>query len=170
VEEQVKILAERYKQVEDQLARSERYNKRTEFLYGGGTMVERAWFNGTDDLIKVAVEHTGSSGRELTQYFALDFENGNPMFIRSRKEAAQSDGMTQVDESRQYFGDEGELLRELRKSAQFKPGESADTVHVPNVTIDVFERTEGQRDPASGIRFFLQASQDCGGPKGSRSA
>jgi len=42
-------------------------------------------------------------------------------------------GGTQVDESRQYFNKDAVLIRELRKSGRFKPGESTDTQHVPNV-------------------------------------
>jgi hypothetical protein len=154
VDDQVKRLAQRYKQVEAQLGRSIHYIRKTESLYDGGTTIEQAWFNGADDLIKVAVEHTGSSGRELTEYSAPDFEEGSPMFILTRKETAQSDGTTQVDESRQYFGDDGELIRELRKSARFKPGESADTVHVPNVTIDVSKEPKINTTQQAAYDFF----------------
>jgi hypothetical protein len=58
-----------------------------------------------------------------------------------RKETPAPDGGVQVEESRKYFGQgkeggNGLLIRELRKSAHFKPGESTDTVHMPNVTVD----------------------------------
>jgi len=55
------------------------------------------------------------------------------MFILVRKETPLPDGGTQVDESRQYFNKDAVLIRELRKSGRFKPGESTDTQHVPNV-------------------------------------
>jgi len=46
-----------------------------------------------------------------------------------RKETPLPDGGTQVDESRQYFNKDAVLIRELRKSGRFKPGESTDTQH-----------------------------------------
>ena len=144
VEEQVKDLAERYKQVEDQLGRSVHYVRKTES--DGATTIEQAWSNGAGDLIKVAAERIGSSGRELTEYFALDFENDyDGMFMLVRKETPAPDGGVQVEESRKYFGEEksggnGVLIRELRKSARFKPGESTDTVHTPNVTVDLTKK------------------------------
>ncbi len=46
------------------------------------------------------------------------------MFILVRKETPLPDGGTQVDESRQYFNKDAVLIRELRKSGRFKPGES----------------------------------------------
>ena len=128
---QVKLLMRRYEQVEDQLARSVHYVRKTES--DGGTTIEQAWFNGAHDLIKVAVERTGSSGRELTDYVAPHFFGDEPMFILVRKETPLPDGGTQVDESRQYFNKDAVLIRELRKSGRFKPGESTDTQHVPNV-------------------------------------
>jgi hypothetical protein len=153
VDDQVKHLAQRYKQVEDQLRRSIHYIRKTESRYDGGTTIEQAWFNGAGDLIKVAVERIDSSGRELTEYFAPDFDNADDgMFILTRKETLSSNGGTQVDESRQYF--DGELIRELRKSARFKSGESTDTVHVPNVVVDLSKQpkdnhSEGERAQAA---------------------
>src|SRR5213075_1683904 len=70
VDEQVKKLAARYAQVEDQLARSVRYASRDD---KGNS--EQAWFNGADDLIKLAVESHDGGVRKLTEYFALDFDN-----------------------------------------------------------------------------------------------
>src|SRR6266498_3211625 len=81
VEEQVKKLAARYAQVEDQLARSVRYASRDD---KGNS--EQAWFNGADDLIKLAVESHDGDVRELTEYFALDFDNvydGMFMLVRN---------------------------------------------------------------------------------------
>jgi hypothetical protein len=149
VDEQMKMLAVRYSQVEDQLARSVRYASRDD---KGDT--ERAWFNGSDDLIKLAVERRNGAERELTEYFALDFDNDyDGMFMLVRKETPAPDGGVQVEESRKYFGSiiikrkdwnegaNGVLIRELRKSAHFKPGESTDTVRTPNVTVDLGKKS-----------------------------
>src|SRR5947207_326488 len=142
VDEQVKMLAERYRQVEDQLARSVRYASRDD---KGDT--EQAWFNGAGDLIKLAVESRDGAKRELTEYFALDFENDyEGMFMLTRKETPAPDGGVQVEESRKYFGEgkrggNGVLIRELRKSAHFKPGEPTDTVRTPNVTVDLGKKS-----------------------------
>ncbi|MGC1321030.1 MAG: hypothetical protein WA849_02505 [Candidatus Udaeobacter sp.] len=144
VDDQVKSLAQQYKQVEDQLSRSVHYVGKTES--DGVTTIEQAWFNGADDLIKVAVERTDSSGRELTEYFALDFDNDyDGMFMLTRKEKPAPDGGVQVDESRKYFGEaknggNGVLIRELRKSAHFKPGDPTDTVRTPNVVVDLSKK------------------------------
>jgi hypothetical protein len=148
VEEQVKKLAARYAQVEDQLARSVRYASRND---KGDS--EQAWFNGADDLIKLAVESRDGNERMLTEYFALDFDNDyDGMFMLVRKETPAPDGGVQVEESRKYFGSviirhkdwnegaNGVLIRELRKSAHFKPGEPTDTVHTPNVTVDLTKK------------------------------
>ena len=141
VEEQVKALAARYGQVEDQLARSIRYTSKDES--SGATTVKQAWFNGADDLIKAAVESRDGAKRQLTEYFALDFANDDDgMFMLVRKETPAPDGGVQVEESRKYFGrgkegGNGLLIRELRKSAHFKPGESTDTVRTPNVTVNL---------------------------------
>jgi hypothetical protein len=141
VDEQVKMLAARYRQVEDQLARSVRYASRDD---KGNS--EQAWFNGADDLIKLAVESHGGDVRELTEYFALDFDNDyDGMFMLVRKEKPAPDGGVQVEESRKYFGEgknggNGVLIRELRKSAHFKPGESTDAVRTPNVTVDLTKK------------------------------
>ncbi len=141
VDEQVKKLAARYAQVEDQLARSVRYASRDD---KGNS--EQAWFNGADDLIKLAMESHDGDVRELTEYFALDFDNDyDGMFMLVRKETPAPDGGVQVEESRKYFGEEksggnGVLIRELRKSARFKPGEPTDTVRTPNVTVDLTKK------------------------------
>ena len=139
------MLAARYGQVEDQLARSIRYTSKDES--SGATTLSQAWFNGADDLIKLAVESRNGAQRELTQYFALDFENDyDGMFMLKRKETPAPDGGVQVEESRKYFGEgktggNGVLIRELRKSAHFKPGESTDTVRTPNVTVDLGKKS-----------------------------
>lgn len=145
VDEQVKMLSARYGQVEDQLARSIRYTSKDES--GGATTVRQAWFNGSDDLIKLAVESRNGAQHELTEYFALDFENDyDGMFMLMRKETPAPDGGVQVEESRKYFGEgkeggNGLLIRELRKSAHFKAGESTDTVHTPNATVDLGKKS-----------------------------
>ncbi len=144
LDDQVKSLAQQYKQVEDQLARSVHYIRKTES--GSVTTVEQAWFNGANDLIKVAVERTDAGKRELTEYIALDFDNDyEGMFVLTRKETPLPDGGTRVDESRKYFGEDnggnGQLIRELKKSAHFKAGESTDTVHVPNAIVDLTKKS-----------------------------
>jgi hypothetical protein len=139
----VKALIERYQQVEAQLDRSIRYSRKTEAQ--GDTTVERAWYNGADDPIKVATERVSSTGRQLTEYFSLDFGEPGAMFVLTRKETTEPDGGTQVDESRQYFGNDGKLLRELRKSGRFKPGESLDTVRFPNTTVDLSKQPKDDR-------------------------
>jgi hypothetical protein len=150
-DEQVKDLAQRYAQVESQLSRSVHYVKKENS--DGGTTIEQAWFNGAGDLIKVAVERTNSSGRELTEYFSPDFEQYGPIFVLRRKETAQPDGATQVDESRRYFGSDGELIRELRKSGRFKPGEPLDTAHIPNVIVDLSEKAKGNQNEQEKFDF-----------------
>ena len=141
VDEQVKRLAQRYNEVETQLDRSVRYASRND---NGDS--EQAWFNGSDDLIKVAVESHNGAERQLTEYFALDFENDyDGMFMLMRKETPAPDGGVQVEESRKYFGEarnggNGVLIRELRKSAHFKSGEPTDTVHTPNVVVDLTKK------------------------------
>jgi hypothetical protein len=138
VDEQVKRLAQRYDAVEGQLERSVRYASRDD---KGDS--EQAWFNGSDDLIKLAVESHNGNERELTEYFALDFQNDyDGMFMLVRKETPAPDGGVQVEESRKYFGEAKNggnslLIRELRKSAHFKSGEPTDTVHTPNVVVDL---------------------------------
>jgi hypothetical protein len=141
IDAQVKNLAQRYNEVEAQLDRSVRYASRDD---KGNT--EQAWFNGADDLIKLAVESHDGDVRELTEYFALDFENDyDGMFMLVRKEKPAPDGGVQVEESRKYFGEaknggNGVLIRELRKSAHFKPGEPTDTVPTPNVVVDLSKK------------------------------
>jgi hypothetical protein len=145
VDEQVKMLSARYAQVEDQLARSIRYTSKDDS--SGATRVRQAWFNGSDDLIKLAVESRNGAQRELTEYFALDFDNDyDGMFMLVRKETPAPDGGVEVEESRKYFGEgkqggNGLLIREVRKNVHFKPGESTDTVHTPNVTVDLGKKS-----------------------------
>ena len=153
VDEQVKELAERYKQVEDQLDRSVHYMRKTES--SGETTIEQAWYNGVNNLIKVAVDRTGPSGRELREFFGdFDDYNGNK-FVLVRKETPLPDGGTQVDESRKYFGNEDSwytiLIRELTKTARFKPGESTDTGHVQNVVVDLSKQPKEKRPHSSDM-------------------
>ena len=156
VDDQVKSLAQQYKQVEDQLARLIRYTSKDES--GGATTVRQEWYNGAGDLIKVSVERTDASGRELTEYIPHDLDSDfgwRGLFVLTRKETPLPDGGTQVEESRKYFGetDEGnhQLIRELRKSARFKPGEPTDTVRVPNVVVDLSKENKSD----SGAEDFL---------------
>ncbi len=132
-EEQVKNLAQRYTQIEAQLDRSVHYIGKTES--SGTTTTEQAWFNGAGDLIKVSVERTEPLGRELTEYSGDFFHR--EMFMLTRKEVRLPDGGTQVDESRDYFSNDGDLIRKLTKTAHFKTGESTDTRHVLNVGVDL---------------------------------
>ena len=149
VDDQVKSLAQQYKQVEDQLARLIRYTSKDES--GGATTVRQEWYNGAGDLIKVSVERTDASGRELTEYIPHDLGSDfgwRGLFLLTRKETPAPDGGMQVEESRKYFGEteegNGQLIRELRKSARFKPGEPTDTVHVPNVVVDLSKQNKAE--------------------------
>src|SRR5438093_1886759 len=157
VDEQVKMLAERYRQVEDQLARSIRYTSKDES--GGATTVRQEWYNGAEDLIKATVERNDASGRELTEYIPHDLGSDfgwRGLFLLTRKETPAPDGGTQVEESRKYFGETEEglaqLIRELRKSARFKPGEPTDTVHVSNVMVDL---SKENKSDSGGAEEFL---------------
>ena len=129
---EVKSLMRRVTAVEAQLDRSIHYL--TSENADGVTTIQQAWLNGANDLIKVAVERSGPAGRELTEYVSADFDSYTT-FVLTRKEAPASNGETQIDESRQYFVG-GDLVRELRKSGRFKPGDSLDTVKLPNVSVD----------------------------------
>ena len=140
----VKILIRRYGQVEEQLPRSVHYSKKE--TSGVETTVSQAWFNGAGDLTKVATEKTAPGNREVTEYFSTKFDSYEPIFILSRKETAQPDGATQVDEARQYYDGNGEVIRELRKSGKFKAGESLDTVHLKNATVDLSKKPKDQRN------------------------
>src|SRR5438552_17347091 len=172
VEEQVKMLAERYRQVEDQLARSIRYTSKDES--GAPTTVRQEWYNGAEDLIKVAVERNDASGRELTEYIPHDLDSDfgwRGLFMLTRKETPVPDGRMQVEESRKYFGEteegNGQLIRELRKSTRFKPGEPTDTVHVPNVVVDPSKQNKSDSDAEeflSGEPHELAASLRKAGP------
>lgn len=151
----MKRLAQRYSEVEAQLDRSVRYASRNDKGEN-----EQAWFNGADDLIKLAVESRDGAQRELTEYFALDFENDyDGMFMLVRKETPAPDGGVQVEESRKYFGENkngnGDLIHELRKSAHFKPGEPTDTVHTPNVVVDL--RKKANQPTEEELREMLNA-------------
>jgi hypothetical protein len=151
-DEQVKKLAERYSQTEAQLERSVHYLKKTEL--NGVATIEQAWSNGGGDLIKVAVERTDSSGRELTEYFGDFFHDS--LFTLTRKETRFPDGGIQVDESRKYFGEAGKVIRELRKSARFKTGEPTETAHIPNVNVDLTKQPKNdETDKQSWERPWL---------------
>ena len=138
-DDDVKTLIRRYGQVEEQLPRSVHYLKRE--TSGDETTINQAWFNGAGDLIKVATEKTAPGNRELTEYFAATkIEPWQAMFILNRKETGQPNGTTQVDESREYYNANAELIRELRKSGRFKAGESLDTANVKNVAVDLSKK------------------------------
>ena len=162
----VKDLGQRYTQVEAQLDRSAHYLK-TENS-GGVTTTQQAWFNAASDPIKVATERKDASGSELTEYVALDFNNiYSGVFVLTRKETPQPDGGTQVDESRRYFFGNSNaqdlLIRELRKSAHFKAGESLDTVHVANVPVNLAALPKDEssvRERADAAMKFLSSVED----------
>ena len=136
--------------MEAQLDRSIHYLKSENA--GGVTTIRQAWLNGANDLIKVAVESSGPARRELTEYVAEDFDSYTT-FVLTRKEAPASGGETQIDESRRYFVG-GNLARELRKSGRFKPGDSLDTVRLPNVTMPATKPLRDQ--PAEEARSRAQ--------------
>jgi len=131
----------RYTEVEAQLDRSIHYLKSESAE--GVTTIRQAWLNGANDLIKVAVERSGPAGRELTEYVAKDFDSYTT-FVLTRKETPVAGGDTQIEESRRYFV-AGNLARELRKSGRFKPGDSLDTVKLPNVTVAPAKPLKDQR-------------------------
>jgi len=143
-DDDVKTLIRRYGQVEEQLPRSVHYSKKEGS--GDETTISQAWFNGAGDLIKVATEKTAVGSRELTEYFAATkIEPWQAMFILTRKETSQPDGSTQVDESRQYYDNSAEVIRELKKSGRFKAGESLDTENIKNVAVDVSKKPKDLR-------------------------
>lgn len=143
-EEQVKTIAQDYDAIEAQLDRSVRYTRTTND--GGVTRLEQAWLNGAGDPIKVSIDEISASGRDLIEYVGPDLnETGTRTFFLRRKETPAADSGTDVEETRQYFGTGkhggyGELLRELRKKAHFKAGETPDTVRTPNVVVDFRKR------------------------------
>lgn len=152
-----------FTQTEAQLERSIHYVEKDNA--DGVATIQQAWFDGANNLLKVAVERSGPSGRELTEYFAGDFESYT-MFILTRKETPVDQGEIQVDESRQYFV-EGDLVRELRKSGRFKAGDSLDTVKIPNVTVDLAKRPKDQLSEEKQIQanydFFSKPTKIAAG-------
>jgi hypothetical protein len=151
VDDQVKSLLQRYSQIEAQLNRSVHYSRKTEA--NDATTIEHAWFNGAGDLIKVAIERTDPSARELTEWSGDFFHR--EMFRLTRKESHLPDGGTQVDESRDYFSNDGDLIRKLTKGALFKAGESTDTARIPNTVVDLPKpndpRTQEEREKKDAI-------------------
>src|SRR5262249_35641563 len=152
VDDQVTYLAQRYSDIEAQLDRSIHYTLTTDEALV--TRLEQAWLNGANDPIKMSIDQTGPSGRELTEYFADDLQHPyvTGMFVLHRKEMLRPDGATDVEETWQYFGtkdeNSGELLRELRKKAHFKAGETVDTVRTPNVVVDLRKQSKDDRTDA----------------------
>ena len=94
------------------------YLRKTEA--NGATTIDQAWFNGAGDLIKVSIERTNPSGLKLTEYCGDFFYR--EMFMLTRKELRLPDGGMQVDESRDYFSNDGDLIRKLTKSLVLKRG------------------------------------------------
>jgi hypothetical protein len=151
VDDQVKSLLQRYSQIEAQLNRSVHYSRKTEA--NDATTIEHAWLNGAGDLIKVAIERTDPSARELTEWSGDFFHR--EMFRLTRKESHLPDGGTQVDESRDYFSNDGDLIRKLTKGTLFKAGESTDTARIPNTVVDLPKpndpRTQEEREKKDEI-------------------
>ena len=86
VGDQVKAIAKRYDQVEEQPPRSVRYAKRDE-TDNGTVMMTQAWFNGAGDLLKVATDRTSPEGRELTKFTPADpYLDRDGLFVFTRKE------------------------------------------------------------------------------------
>lgn len=141
LDEDIKGLIRRYTETEAQLDRSIHYVQSE--TADGVTTTRHAWFNGANDLIKVTVESSGPSGRELTEWVSEDFDS-ETTFVLTRKETPVAGGETQIDESRRYFVG-GNLSRELRKSGRFKAGDSLDTVKLPNVTVEPAKPLKDQR-------------------------
>lgn len=134
VDASIKTISRQYAGIEDQIKRSIHYAKTTQ--KGDQKTVRQAWFNEAGDLLKVSDETTTVKGRILQETFL----KGETIFVLLRKEEKLPDGNTRVEESRKYFGpidlprlSTGDgLLRELAKSATFKPGETLDTSAAPN--------------------------------------
>ena len=148
IAEQVKALDRKAGQIDEQLPRSTVY-ARTEQV-DGDTIVYRAWFNGVGDLLKAISERSGPSGVERTEFTPSGLEIWHDGLLTvTRKEVPTADGGKQVDEARRYYGglrvpsrwggtefDNGVLLREVKKTAHFRPGEALDTAKVREVKID----------------------------------
>src|SRR5438552_12548878 len=66
VDEQVKMLAERYRQVEDQLARSIRYTSKDES--GAATTARQEWYNAAQDLINPAAQRNDPPAPQPTEH------------------------------------------------------------------------------------------------------
>ena len=135
---QLKALMDRYKQVEDQLARSVHYRKKE------GTepeiTIQQAWYNGGGELLKVATERADAAGRELKEYVSIDDEDEPAkvaMFILTRRETRLPEGATRVEEERTCLGSSDLTglveLRKLTKQAEFNAGQALDMERVPNV-------------------------------------
>ena len=90
VDEQVKYLAQRYNEIEAQLDRSIHYTRTT--TEAGVTRLEQAWLNGANDPIKMAIDETGPSGRELTEYFVDPQDPSTGTVVLHRKETPRPDG------------------------------------------------------------------------------
>lgn len=160
--EQVKRLSRLYEQVEEQLGRSTVY-ARTEEADGERTTT-RAWCNGIGDLVKVAIERSDATGREVSEFVSIDFDLAQDgLLVVSRQETATPNGGTEVTESRKYYGrvwsrrngwesmGNGLLLRELRKSARFKPGEPLDMSKVAAVEVRLSAASQFPDDEAGRL-------------------
>ena len=139
---QVKRIAERVNSVETQLDRAVLYEKITDDAAAGSSLTEQAWLTEAADWLKIHEDRVNKAGRQLTE---LWFGKENALIFRLRREEKpQPDGTTQVLESRCYY-DGGALVRELRKEAWFKAGESTDTKQIKNLTLPIAKLTEEER-------------------------
>jgi hypothetical protein len=164
VDDQVKAISERCHHVEEQLARSTRYVKREES--DEGIILTRAWFNGVGDLLKVAIEKINQQARELTEYTAIDTDSTyDGLHVFTLKEVPAADGGTDVEETRRYYGEamvrdrfgptrhNGLLIRELKRSAHFAPGEPLDMAKKPERRVSAEKRKRPEpEDEASEAR------------------
>jgi hypothetical protein len=137
----IKIIAQRYAQIEGQLDRAVHYVRKDE--KAGETLTEQAWLTEARDCLKASTERTSSAGRELTEIFAGDGDAA--VFVLNRHETTLADGCTQVEETRRFFK-QYTLIRMLTKKAIFHPGELLSTKKVKNVVVDVSKLSEKERE------------------------
>jgi len=156
VDAQVKVVAERYNEIEGQLGRSVHYVKVINDKSNNVIETRQAWLNEAGDPLKVSLEEKGKQNRKLTEIFL----NGSVIFVLDRSENTMPGGSIHVNESRKYFGkveaanfsSDNALMRELKKEASFKPGDPLDTVHVKNIPVNI--------DPAANQEDYEQKADD----------
>ena len=170
IDDQVKAIAERYNDIEMQLGRSLHYLSAIDEKAGDIRETRQAWLNEAGDPLKVSIEEKGKEDRNLTEIFFSD----QVIFVLERDEKALPDGSTHVSESRKYFGNidtgtfssDEALLRELKKDALFKPGDSLDTMHVKNIdaSVDHNVSSENYQQKADEILESFMRATPVSGP------